>query len=156
ELRSALAIAERGVAEAKNGVPSMRAYALIILAFANQMNDDRERAIDLLREVQGLSQLRFLFERRLAESFLLKFLKEKGDFAAAEKVLQNALTHRQTALPKGHPEIAASQVNLATDLTDQKKFAEAEPLLLTAYERLNSHPQTNSASLKRRRLETLE
>jgi tetratricopeptide (TPR) repeat protein len=159
DLQAALRLAQRGVQWAKDKVPEApeaRANALTVLAVAQQMNGDGDGAIESLRRALALARPLDLLGRRLPETRLVQYLKEKGDLGAVEKVLRDALSQHQTALPKGHPEIAAAQVNLAVFLTDRKQHAEAEPLLLAAYESLRAHSQATSTSLKRRRTDALE
>jgi serine/threonine protein kinase len=156
DLQAALSLAQQGVERSKDQPPERRALAGFVLAVAQWRNGDRQRAIQLLREAQELPRPRATLERRMAERALVQYLKEMGDLPAVEKALREVLRQRQTAWPKGHPEIAAAQVNLAGFLTAQKQHAEAEPLLLAAYESLKTHAQADSRSLKRRRAETVE
>jgi serine/threonine protein kinase len=156
EQQTALTMAQRGVQRAKETAPDVRSLALIVLARAQQLSRQWDRAIETLREAQTLLPPRELFGRRVAEMFLIECLKEKGDLDSVEQVLRENLTKHQAALPKGHPEIAAAQVSLARFLTDRKRYTEADALLLAAYESLRGHPQNASASLKRRQVETLD
>jgi hypothetical protein len=130
---------------------------LFVLALADQRGGGLDRAIASLRQAQTLVQPHDMFERRVVETFLVKYLNEKGDLAGAETVLRDGVNQRQTALPKGHPEIAAARVNLAAFLMSQKRYADAEPLLLAAHEGLKAHPQAAaSAALARRRADAAE
>ena len=157
DLQAALSLAQQSVGHLKEGAPpESRALARVILAATQWRNGNRERAIQLLREARELPRPRATMERRLAERGLVQYLKEMGNLQAVEKVLREVLSQRQTAWPKGHPDIAAAQVNLGGFLTEQKQHAEAEPLLLAAYESLKTHSQADSVSLKRRRAETVE
>jgi tRNA A-37 threonylcarbamoyl transferase component Bud32 len=151
ELQAARTHVQRALEHMGTFNPDKRAFALVVLALADRRGGDLDRAIASLRQAQTLIQHHDLFEGRVVETFLVKCLKEKGDQAAVETVLRDGVSQRQTALPKGHPEIAAAQVNLATFLMGQKRYADAEPLLLAAHEILKAHPQAAaSASLKRR------
>jgi tRNA A-37 threonylcarbamoyl transferase component Bud32 len=156
ELQTVLTIAQRGVQRAKETTPAALPLAMIVLARAQHQSRDRDQAIATLREAQALLPPRELFGRRMAEMFLSECLKEKGDLDSVEKVLREGLSKHQAALPKGHTEIAAAQVNLAAFLSDRKQYAEVEPLLRAAYESLKAHPQASSASLKRRRADARE
>src|SRR5262249_19045991 len=118
---------------------------------------------DVLRE--ALPQLRplvkpnvgsTLFMRRLMEADLVKCLTEKGDRTAVEAVLRGGLTVLQAGLPAGHPEIAVGPANLAAELSEQKRCADAEPLLLVAHESLKSHPQAAATGLMRHRADVAE
>jgi tetratricopeptide (TPR) repeat protein len=156
DLQAALALAQQGVDQSKEAPPERRALAHYVLAVAYWRNGDRQRAIQLLREAQELPRPRATLERRMAEGALVQYLKEMGDLPAVEKVLREVLSQRQRAWPKGHPEIAAAQINLGGFLTERKQHDEAEPLLLVAYQSLKTHSQADSPSLKRRRVEIVE
>jgi tetratricopeptide (TPR) repeat protein len=60
-------------------------------------------------------------------------LRLGGDARRAEEVLRESLAIRVKALPRGHWMIAATQTLIARALVDQRRFAEAERLLLEAY-----------------------
>jgi serine/threonine-protein kinase len=73
-----------------------------------------------------------------------------GDLQRGEEYLRNALAVRAKALKPGHTATAASQGLVGECLTAQKRFEEAEPLLLeshTAIEKALSarDPRTQSA-----------
>jgi tetratricopeptide (TPR) repeat protein len=155
-LQAALSLAQQGVDQLTEEPPESRAMARIVLAAAYRRSGNRERAIQLLREALELTRPRATVERRIAEKELLQCLQAMGNVPAVEKLLREVLSQRQTAWPKGHPEIAAAQANLAGFLVEQKQPTEAEPLLLAAYESLKMHAQANSTSLKRRRVEIVE
>jgi hypothetical protein len=156
DLQAALSLAQQGVDKLKEEALERQALARYVLAVAQWRNGNRQRAIQLLREAQELPRPRATLERRMAERALVQYLKEMGDLAAVEKALRDVLSQRQTAWPKGHPEIAAAQANLGGFLTEQKQHDEAEPLLLAAYQSLKTHSQADSPSLKRRRAEAVE
>ncbi len=61
-----------------------------------------------------------------------EILVRQGKAAEAETVLRETLELRRANLPEGHWRIAAAQSSLAEALTAQKRFEEAEALLLTA------------------------
>jgi ATP/maltotriose-dependent transcriptional regulator MalT len=151
ELQAARTHVQRALEQLGTTNPDQRTMALFVLALADQRGGDLDRAIASLRQAQTLVQPHVMFERKVVETFLVKYLKDKGDLAAVETVLRDGVNQRQTALPKGDPEVAAAQVNLATFLFGQQRYADAEPLLRVAYETLKAHPQAAaSASLKRR------
>ena len=60
-------------------------------------------------------------------------LNKSGRFQEAESYLRQALEIRTRLLPKGNQLIAASQGALGECLTTEKRFADAEPLLLESY-----------------------
>jgi non-specific serine/threonine protein kinase/serine/threonine-protein kinase len=56
-----------------------------------------------------------------------------GDARRAEEVLRESLAIHVKALPQGHWMIAATETLIARALVDQRRFAEAERLMLEAY-----------------------
>ena len=60
-------------------------------------------------------------------------LRLDGDARRAEEVLRESLAIHVKALPQGHWMIAATQTLIARALVDQRRFAEAERLMLEAY-----------------------
>lgn len=83
-------------------------------------------------------------------------LNKSGRADAAEKILREALALREENLPKGHFMTALTAGALGECLTTQKKYAEAEPVLLASYESLKlsqagDNPRASQA--KRRLLE---
>jgi hypothetical protein len=83
-------------------------------------------------------------------------LQALGRYAEAEPNLRKSLAIRRAALHAGHPDIAISLNNLSVLLTDQKKHAEAEPLLLAGYEGLKQRETTIQQQGKIRLTEALE
>jgi serine/threonine protein kinase/tetratricopeptide (TPR) repeat protein len=65
---------------------------------------------------------------------------ERGHAAETEDVLQRVLAARQQTLPAGDWRIAQAQSLLAAALMAQRRFAEAEPLMLAAERGLNALP----------------
>ncbi len=65
---------------------------------------------------------------------------ERGHAAETEAVLQRVLAARQQSLPAGDWRIAQAQSLLAASLAAQRRFAEAEPLMLEADRGLNALP----------------
>jgi tetratricopeptide (TPR) repeat protein len=164
DLKAALALARRAVEESERRNPQPRILALHVLAGIHQRNGELDRAIEANR--QALTLVRptalprvagGLYWRTELEARLVQCLIEKGDRPAAEEVMREGLKLFQSHLPKGDPALAAAQVNLAAFLTDEKRYADAEPLLLAAEENLKAHPQRPaSASLTRRLTEARE
>ena len=66
--------------------------------------------------------------------------REAGDQPAAERTLRDAIRLQESVLPPGHWQRADAQSLLGETLCDQRKFAEAEPLLLGAVESLARAP----------------
>ena len=65
---------------------------------------------------------------------------ERGHAAETEDVLERVLAARQQSLPAGDWRIAQAQSLLAAALMAQRRFAEAEPLMLEADRGLNALP----------------
>jgi tetratricopeptide (TPR) repeat protein len=84
-------------------------------------------------------------------------LNRNGHTDEAEKILREALGLREANLPPDHFMTALTRAALGESLTAQKKYSDAEPLLLASYESLtrsqagNDNPRTSLA--KRRLLE---
>ncbi len=154
--KNALDTTQQALDQVKTKNPDLRAFGHFALALAQHMNGDRDRAIEVLRDAQARVRPLALLERQLVEMLLVKYLNEKDDRTAAERVLRDGLKKLQVALPRGDPEIAAAQSRLAAVLVERKAFGGAEPLLLAARETLRTHPQAGSASLKRRLAEAQE
>jgi serine/threonine protein kinase len=66
-------------------------------------------------------------------------LDKTGHSQEGAKILLEALRLRVASLPKEHFWIAVAKEALGECLTTQKRFAEAEPLLVESYNTLNSH-----------------
>jgi serine/threonine protein kinase/tetratricopeptide (TPR) repeat protein len=66
-------------------------------------------------------------------------LDKTGRSEEGEKILLEALRLRVESLPKGHFWTALARDALGECLTTQKRYAEAEPLLVESYDTLNSH-----------------
>src|SRR5262249_20011240 len=60
-------------------------------------------------------------------------LRSQGRRSAAAYHLKAVLDARQKLLPAEHPDIQTCRLELGTTRVQQKKYAEAEPLLLDAY-----------------------
>jgi tetratricopeptide (TPR) repeat protein len=77
-------------------------------------------------------------------------LNRTGKSKEAETILREAVKLRTESLPTGHFWIAVANSALGECLTTEKRFAEAEPLLLESYTALNSRlgqrdPRTKEA-----------
>jgi serine/threonine protein kinase/tetratricopeptide (TPR) repeat protein len=156
DLQAARTLAQRAVERSEHASPSSRRRALDVLALIHVRSGDLDRALETVREAQSLVRNRTGLGGGVS-LLLVQRLIEKGDRTAAEKVLRDGLKALQANLAKGHPEIAAAHVNLATFLMSQQRYADAAPLLRAAHESLKDHPQAAaSASLKRRRAEVRE
>jgi tetratricopeptide (TPR) repeat protein len=71
-----------------------------------------------------------------SEAGLGRVLCESGTAAEGERLLRSALDRREHTLPASHWGVGFTQVLLGRCLTVQKRFQEAEPLLLKGYEAL--------------------
>jgi tetratricopeptide (TPR) repeat protein len=75
-------------------------------------------------------------------------LNKLGRREEAEAVLREAVRLRETNLPEKHFMTALSKGALGEFLTTQKRFAEAEPLLLASYESLKNSQSTDSPRIR--------
>ena len=80
-------------------------------------------------------------------------LNKMGKSVEAEKALREAVKIREANLPKEHFLTALAKSALGECLTTQKRFEEAEPLLLESYENLKNsqgsdNPRTKTARLR--------
>jgi len=66
-------------------------------------------------------------------------LNKTGKPQEGERILREAVRLRVESLPKGHFWIALANDALGECLTTQKRFSEAEPILIESYTMLNSH-----------------
>ncbi|HTS64600.1 MAG TPA: tetratricopeptide repeat protein [Candidatus Acidoferrales bacterium] len=73
-----------------------------------------------------------------SEAGLGRVLCESGATVEGERLLRDAAALRQKALPASHWRIAFTQALLGRCLTAEKRYADAEPLLLNAYEALRA------------------
>jgi eukaryotic-like serine/threonine-protein kinase len=115
--------------------------------------EEVNRALAIQREI--LQEGHIDFGR--SWTILGKILTRLGEPARGEEHLRNALALRAKALKPGHTAIAATQSALGECLGVQKRFDEAEPLLLESHTALNkalgeNDPRTQRA---RRRLVAL-
>ena len=83
-------------------------------------------------------------------NYLGVLLRAKGDLAAAEPMLREALAIRRRVLGEERPEVAESLAELATALRDKRQFEEAEQLFLAALALRqkvlgDTHPQTRGS-----------
>ena len=85
-----------------------------------------------------------------------KMLTDKGDALQAEPLLREGLQVRQENFPPGHVLIADAESALGGCLTALKKFDEAEPLLLAAYEGMKKREAMIAVEFKVRLTEVLE
>jgi serine/threonine protein kinase/tetratricopeptide (TPR) repeat protein len=72
-------------------------------------------------------------------------LLRQQKYTAAESALRESLAIRLKVLPADSAPLAINRGSLAASLAGQKKFAEAEPLLLAAYEGLKAQTPTARA-----------
>jgi tetratricopeptide (TPR) repeat protein len=116
-----------------------------VIGVAQHKLGDVEEAIGSLRT--GLDAMRDLHDhRRELELTLARYLQEQGDVAAAEAVYRDGVAKRKEMLPEGHPLISLAELRLAGFLRMQKRFDEAEPILLAAEESLRDNPQAAEAN----------
>jgi hypothetical protein len=73
-----------------------------------------------------------------------KSLLDKGGYATAERLLEESLDLRLETLPEDHMHIVASKIYLGAALSGQKKFEDAEMLLLETLETMQAHPEPDN------------
>jgi eukaryotic-like serine/threonine-protein kinase len=96
--------------------------------------EEVNRALAIQREI--LQEGHIDFAR--SWTILGKILTRTGDTKGGESNLHRALELRTKALKPGHWRIAETQGALGENLTLQKRYGEAEPLLLDSYKSLES------------------
>ncbi len=112
------------------------------LAMLLQTKGDYAAAEPLLREALALRRKLLGDEHpTVAQSLsnLAMSLEARGDPVAAQSLYQEALLIYEKGLPPGHPRTANAQAGLGKTLTQLGRFAEAEPLLLAAWDALAAH-----------------
>jgi serine/threonine-protein kinase len=115
--------------------------------------EEVNRALAIQREV--LQEGHIDFAR--SWTILGKILTRTGQAVRGEDYLRRALTLRAKSLKPSHWRLCETQVALGENLTAQKRYAEAEPLLVESHDNLNASlsgrdPRTQAA---RRRLVAL-
>ena len=73
---------------------------------------------------------------RQREGLLIRIHEARGHLEAAEEIMRAGVAARRSELPEDHPEIAYAEADLAEILLEEKKFEEAEGLLIGARDRL--------------------
>jgi serine/threonine protein kinase/tetratricopeptide (TPR) repeat protein len=84
--------------------------------------------------------------RRELEATLARYLQEEGDVPAAEAVYRDGVAKREEFLPAGHPLIATAEIRLGAFLREQKRYDDAEAVLLQAEESLRDNPEAVEAN----------
>ena len=114
------------------------------LAVAYQMTGDIDRAIETEKEALGLLAPDNWLGRRDFEDRMYGFYKEKGDFAAAEKVSHDALAQSRKLWGDEHKHVAHALDRLGSHLLSEEKYAEAEPILRECWEAMRkAYPEGN-------------
>lgn len=104
------------------------------------VNLTRERG-DLLLTERYFHQALAIYERHNADPWTLAKLRnnlgllllDRGDYAAAEPLLERSLATLRQVLGEEHPAVAISLINLGSVKGRRGKYAEADPLLQRAY-----------------------
>lgn len=73
-------------------------------------------------------------------------LARRGQLQESERLLRAALRSREKVLPPNHPDIFDGEAKLGAVLVQERRYAEAEPLLLSAYHGLEAVPMAKSAA----------
>jgi tetratricopeptide (TPR) repeat protein len=148
QLDKALPLYEQTLAIRKEKLPPDHPHTLasmINLAGAYQQVNQFDKAVLLFE--QALAKFKKLgpdHPSTLAVmDKLAKAYQKKGDYAQAEKVLRECLTFRQQKEPDGWMRFL-TQSELGGCLLGQKKYADAEPLLLAGYEGMREREAAKS------------
>jgi hypothetical protein len=94
-------------------------------------------------------------DRNLLFGILALAYQKNGAFAQAERILRECLTLRQQKQPDAWTTFG-TQSQLGGSLLGQKKYAEAEPLVLAGYEGMKQREATIPAGAKKYLTEALE
>jgi len=125
-------------------------YRLSDLRYRQGRHAEAEQAaqesIEMFKRALATPQDSILFTNPVLEMGMI--LNKEGRLHEAEAYLRQALEIRTRLLPKGNLAIAKAEGPLGECLIAQKRYAEAEPLLLDSYEIIES---TTIASDSRRR-----
>ncbi len=120
-------------------------YRLSDLRYSQGRYGEAEKAaqesIEVFKRAMADPQDSTLFTNPLLEMGLI--LDKVGRIHEAEAYLRQALDIRTQLLPKGNLGIVKAQGALGECLTAQKRYAEAEPLLLDSYQILESSTAPN-------------
>lgn len=112
-----------------------------------------EEALSIAKSVMGVEHTRYAtFEVTLGRAYLMRH-----DARRAEPLLRHALAFREKTLPASDWRIAQARSVLGGILLDQKRYTEAESLLLLARDGLKPvpGPQANEAAANAERLKVL-
>lgn len=135
--REAIGIHRNTVGETHQAV----SYALINLADNYYMRGDYARAREEIERAIRIQQQLLPDDHvdyGLSLTVLGKVLTRTGEPTQGEAQLRRALAARTRALPQGHRWTAETQSALGECLTVQRRYAEAEPLLIESHTTLNS------------------
>jgi len=120
-------------------------YRLSDLRYREGKYDEAEKvaqeSIDVFKRALAAPQDSTLYTNPLLEMGLI--LSKVGRIHEAEAYLRQALDIRTRLLPKGNLGIAKAEGALGECLTMQKKYAEAEPVLVDSYQTLESTTVSN-------------
>lgn len=126
---------------------AMGLYRLSDLRFKQERYEEAEKAatesIDTFRRALPAPQDNVLFTNPLVE--MGSILDAVGKYRDAEGYLRQALEIRTRLLPKGNQLIGRAEVVLGECLTLQKRYAEAEPLLLDSSKIIEATTVPNDA-----------
>jgi len=103
--------------------------ALDTLALAQKMTGDLEAAIETQKEAIALLSLSDFMTRTKFEQTLSEYYREAGDLGALEEWYRDKLARARASTPPGSLAVAVSLDMLGQFLLEQKRYAEAEPVL---------------------------
>jgi tetratricopeptide (TPR) repeat protein len=143
-VREGLALRRKVLGDSHSGTAGAW-YRLSDLRYWQGQYADAEKAaqesIDVFKRALAVPQDSTLFTNPLVEMGLI--LDKEGRFREAEAYLNQALEIRTRLLPKGNLLIGRAEGILGECLTLQKRYAEAEPLLLDSYKIYESTTDAN-------------
>jgi eukaryotic-like serine/threonine-protein kinase len=136
------------------------AQSLNALALGEEWQGRLARAQSLIEEALRITQPQLGIDHPRVLGFIMNLARvriARGDGAATEPSLRAALTAREKLYPAGDWRIAQTQSLLAGALAAQKRYAEAEPLMIAADRALKPIPgvQERERAANRARLAML-
>jgi eukaryotic-like serine/threonine-protein kinase len=121
-------------------------YRLADLRYKQDRYEEAKQAaqesIEMFKKALATPQDSILFTNPVLEMGMI--LNKEGRFQEAEVYLRQALAIRNRLSPKGSAAIAKAEGALGECLMTQKRYSEAEPLLVESYNSLTAGQEANS------------
>jgi tetratricopeptide (TPR) repeat protein len=115
--------------------------SILRLSAANLALGKTDEALPLASEAYDLAKTKLgvdhLWTLEILQN-LADVQQGKGNLDEAQRCCQEVLELRKAKLGQQHPDTLSTMASLGFNLASQRKHAEAEPLLLTAYEGLKA------------------